>query len=164
MKDIVRRVGQRFMVGFDGLAASADVKTLVRELGVGHIILFARNVERPEQVAELVRELQSAAREAGHERPLVVAVDQEGGPVARLGGPWTVCVQVEAIEGLIRAAEAGEIPFLELEAAEERVKRLQERVLEGHQNPDPSEAREAAGRGEHRELAEEIAAASGLPA
>ena len=59
MKDIVRRVGQRFMVGFEGLAASADVKALIRDFGVGHVILFARNVAAPEQVAELVRELQS---------------------------------------------------------------------------------------------------------
>ena len=32
----------------------------------------------PEQVADLVRELQSVARDSGQERPLLVAVDQEG--------------------------------------------------------------------------------------
>ena len=90
MRDVVRRVGQRFMVGFEGYAASADVKALIREFGVGHVVLFARNVAGPEQVAELVRELQAMARDAGHERPLLVAVDQEGGRVARLKEPWTV--------------------------------------------------------------------------
>ncbi len=367
MKHLVRRVGQRFMVGFEGLAASSDVKALIRDFGVAHVILFARNVEGPEQVAELVRELQSTARDAGHERPLVVAVDQEGGRVARLREPWTVwpsaravgqtgsektaramgaalaeelsacgialnfapCVdvdtnpknpvigdrslgddpglvgrlgaamiqglqdggvaacakhfpghgdtdvdshldlpvldhprsrldevelppfraaieagvatvitshvlfreldenlpaslstpltrgllrdemgfdgvvvtddlemkavakrwtpaeiavlaakagadvlafcrnhdgQVAALEGLIRAVEAEEIPFKEMEAAEMRVKRLQERFLAGYQDPDPKAARQAAGRGEHRALAEEIVQASGLPA
>jgi beta-N-acetylhexosaminidase len=97
MKEVVRRVGQRFMVGFEGTTPSADVKHLVRDLGVGHVILFARNVDRPEQVAELVRELQEIARDAGHDRPLLVAVDQEGGRVARLREPWTVWPPLRAV-------------------------------------------------------------------
>jgi beta-N-acetylhexosaminidase len=367
MTDIVRRAGQRFMVGFEGTTASVDVKALIRELGVGHVVLFARNVAEPEQVADLVRELQSVARDAGHERPLLVAVDQEGGRVARLKDPWTIwpaaravgrvgseetarrmaealavelkacgirydfapCVdvdtnpknpvigdrsfgddpdlvgrlgaamirgfqesgvvacakhfpghgdtdvdshldlpaiehsrarledvelrpfrkaieagvatvmashllvrelddalpatlspkvvkgllreelgydgvvvtdalemkalaghwtpaqisvlaakagcdllalcrghdaQVEALESLIRALESGEIPFKEAEATEGRVRALKERFLAGYRDPDPREAREAAGRGEHRALAETIAARSEIPA
>ena len=97
VKDVVRRVGQRFMVGFEGLTASADVKALIREFGVGHVVLFARNVAGPEQVADLVRELQSVARDAGHERPLLVAVDQEGGRVARLKEPWTIWPSARAV-------------------------------------------------------------------
>jgi beta-N-acetylhexosaminidase len=85
------------MVGFEGLVASADVKALVREFGVGGVVLFARNVAEPEQVAELVRELQSVARDASHERPLLVAVDQEGGRVARLREPWTVWPAARAV-------------------------------------------------------------------
>ena len=90
MRSTVREVGQRFMVGFDGLAASADIRRLIREFGLGHVILFARNVDSPEQVAELVRELQAIAREAGHDLPLLIAIDQEGGKVQRLRAPWTV--------------------------------------------------------------------------
>jgi beta-N-acetylhexosaminidase len=77
------------MVGFHGHAASADLRRLVRDYRAASVILFARNVDTPEQLAELVRELQSIARDAGHELPLLVAVDQEGGRVARLGAPWT---------------------------------------------------------------------------
>ena len=97
MRDLVRRVGQRFMVGFEGQAASADVKALIREFGVGHVVLFGRNVAAPEQVADLVRELQAAARGAAHERPLLIAVDQEGGRVARLKEPWTVWPAARAV-------------------------------------------------------------------
>jgi len=97
MRETTRKIGQRFMVGFDGPEASGDVKRLIREFGVGHVILFARNVESPEQVAELVRELQSIARLAGHETPLLVAVDQEGGRVARLREPWTVWPPLRAV-------------------------------------------------------------------
>jgi beta-N-acetylhexosaminidase len=85
------------MVGFEGHTASADVKALIREYGVGHVVLFARNVAGPEQVADLVRELQSVARDASHERPLLVAVDQEGGRVARLREPWTVWPAARAV-------------------------------------------------------------------
>ena len=97
MREKVRRVGERFMVGFDGLAASPDVKRMIREFGVGHVVLFERNVDAPEQVAELVRELQVVARDAGHTLPLLVAVDQEGGRVARLREPWTVWPPMRAV-------------------------------------------------------------------
>ncbi|HET7293682.1 MAG TPA: beta-N-acetylhexosaminidase [Vicinamibacteria bacterium] len=89
MRESLRKAGQRVMVGFEGQAASSDVRRLVRDYGAASAILFARNVDSPEQVAELVRELQAIAREAGHDRPLLVAVDQEGGRVARLRSPWT---------------------------------------------------------------------------
>jgi len=97
VRESVRAVGQRFMVGFDGHTASPDVKHMIRDLGVGHVILFARNVAEPEQVADLVRELQSVAREARHDLPLLVAVDQEGGRVARLREPWTLWPPQRAI-------------------------------------------------------------------
>lgn len=51
--------------------------------GVGGVILFKRNIESPEQVAQLCRNLK---HEAG-DRPLLIMVDQEGGRVARLGPP-----------------------------------------------------------------------------
>jgi beta-N-acetylhexosaminidase len=97
VKDVLRRAGQRFMVGFEGQAASADLKAMIRDYGVGHVILFARNVAEPEQVADLVREVQQVARDAGHELPLLVAVDQEGGRVARLREPWTVWPPARAV-------------------------------------------------------------------
>ena len=97
MKDSLRKVGQRFMIGFDGFEASADVKRLIRDYGVGQVIYFARNVASPEQVAELSKELQSFARECGQELPLVIGVDQEGGRVARMGPPWTVWPPLRAL-------------------------------------------------------------------
>lgn len=66
-------------VGFEGVAPSAAVRELIRR-GVSGVVLFGRNVESARQVAQLVRDLK---REAGG-RPLFVAVDQEGGRVARL--------------------------------------------------------------------------------
>ncbi len=65
-------------VGFDGTTPSAEVLELIRR-GVYGVILFSRNVESAEQVAELSGALKRAAR-----RPLLVSIDQEGGRVARL--------------------------------------------------------------------------------
>jgi beta-N-acetylhexosaminidase len=67
-----------FCVGFEGASPSPEVLELVRR-GVYGVILFARNVENAEQVAELSASLKRAAG-----RPLLVSVDQEGGRVARL--------------------------------------------------------------------------------
>lgn len=85
------------MVGFEGLEVPLELRCLVRDFGVGGVILFSRNVDAPEQVAELVRELQSLARDAGHELPLLVGVDQEGGRVARLREPWTLWPPARAL-------------------------------------------------------------------
>jgi beta-N-acetylhexosaminidase len=73
------------------------MKTLIRDYGVGGCVLFARNVDTPEQVTDLIRELQSLARMARHELPLLVAVDQEGGRVARLKEPWTLWPPLRAL-------------------------------------------------------------------
>jgi beta-N-acetylhexosaminidase len=70
--------------------------------------------------------------------------------------------QVEGIEGLIRALESDELPFKQAEAAEKRIRALKERFLAGYHDPDPRQARLAAGSLDHRVLAEEIAQRSGL--
>jgi len=80
--------GQRLMVGFDGLTLSNDVKYLIDSLKVGGLILFKQNVSSPEQVAELCADAQTYARACG-QPPLLIAIDQEGGQVARLGPPFT---------------------------------------------------------------------------
>jgi len=86
VKDFRRHAGQLAIAGFSGHAIPADLKALAREFDLGGVIFFARNVESPEQVAELSRE----AQELAGELPLWVSVDQEGGRVARLKSPFTV--------------------------------------------------------------------------
>ena len=86
IRDIRRHAGQIALAGFAGHSIPADLRAIVREFDLGGIILFARNVESPEQVAEISREAQTLAGEL----PLWVSVDQEGGRVARLRSPFTV--------------------------------------------------------------------------
>jgi beta-N-acetylhexosaminidase len=86
MRDIRRQIGQLAIAGFAGEAIPADLRSLAREFDLGGIILFARNVVAPEQVADVARDAQALAGEL----PLWVSVDQEGGRVARLKAPFTV--------------------------------------------------------------------------
>ena len=79
------RVGQIAMIGFDGPRVPPEVGALAREFDLGGVVLFARNVEGPDQVAETAYGLQRL----GTELPVWVAVDQEGGRVARLRRGFT---------------------------------------------------------------------------
>jgi beta-N-acetylhexosaminidase len=80
--------GQRLMVGFDGKQLNPDLKFLIADLKVGGIILFSQNAETPAQVKKLCESIQGYARKNG-QPPLMIAIDQEGGQVARLKEPFT---------------------------------------------------------------------------
>ena len=78
-----QRIGQLMMIGFDGTTVDAELRRMITDYHIGGVILFARNVQSPEQVARLTNELQTIALESGHPG-LFIAIDQEGGRVARL--------------------------------------------------------------------------------
>lgn len=77
------KVGQLMIIGFDGARYDAGLREMIETHRVGGVIFFARNVESPAQVAALTNELQASARKAGGPG-LFIAIDQEGGRVARL--------------------------------------------------------------------------------
>ena len=77
------KIGQLLLVGFHGTDVPEDLRAFIAEGRIGGVILFARNVESPAQVARLTATLQDIAREAGLP-PLWISIDQEGGMVARL--------------------------------------------------------------------------------
>jgi beta-N-acetylhexosaminidase len=84
-REIRRHIGQLLLTGFAGTQIPPELRSLAREFDLGGVILFARNVEAPEQVAELALSTQELAQEL----PLWFAVDQEGGRVARLREGFT---------------------------------------------------------------------------
>ena len=85
----VQLAGQRLMVGFDGKTVDKQLAAMITRLRVGGVALFKRNVATPDQLSALCRDIQSLSRQTGNP-PLLIAVDQEVGPVARLGPPFTV--------------------------------------------------------------------------
>lgn len=84
LDQIRRRVGQMFMIGFNGKIVDDTLKKLIQDYYVGGIVLFERNIESPEQIADLTNHIQSLSK-----TPLFIAVDQEGGRVIRLKEPFT---------------------------------------------------------------------------
>ncbi len=84
------QIGQMLMVGFEGLEVGPGHPILrdIRDYHLGGILLFdtnlndrsrPRNIRNAGQLRKLVADLQAAS-----DRPLLVAVDQEGGRVQRL--------------------------------------------------------------------------------
>ncbi len=84
-RSIRREIGQLLVGSLPGATLTPEIRSLARDFSLGGVILFTRNIEAPEQVAELSRDVQQLASE----RPLWVSVDQEGGRVARLKKPFT---------------------------------------------------------------------------
>src|SRR6476620_9074214 len=88
-----REIGQLLFAGFRGQTLPIELIALAREFQLGGIILFARNISEPAQVAELAFD---AARLLP-DLPLWVSIDQEGGRVARLKAPFTEWPPMAAI-------------------------------------------------------------------
>lgn len=100
-------VGQRLVVGFEGKTVDQTLEDVIRELRVGGLVVFKRNVADPSQLAGLCSSAQSLVAAQGLP-PLLICIDQEGGSVARLGPPFTVFPGARQIgeRGSRQAAEA----------------------------------------------------------
>jgi beta-N-acetylhexosaminidase len=80
-----RDIGQFLIGSLPGTTIPVELRSLAKEFDLGGVILFGRNIEAPEQVAELAAECEAL----GRAMPAWVSVDQEGGRVARLKEPFT---------------------------------------------------------------------------
>jgi beta-N-acetylhexosaminidase len=83
------KIGQIFMIGMPGPDLDPVTEKLIRDHGVGGVILFSRNIEEPLQLARLCGDLQALALKS-RSIPLFLSIDQEGGRVARLKAPFTL--------------------------------------------------------------------------
>ena len=72
------------MLDIDGLSLTPADRELLREPAVGGLILFSRNYESPQQLADLVDEVRAL-----RSPPPIVAVDHEGGRVQRFREGFT---------------------------------------------------------------------------
>ena len=74
----IEQIGQLLIVGFDGTEMTPRVSSLLTRLQPAGVILFARNIQSPEQTWQLLRECQKCVA-----TPLFACVDLEGGAVDR---------------------------------------------------------------------------------
>ena len=72
------------MLDLEGIQLSAEEQELLQHPQVGGVIFFARNYYSAEQITELVAQVRASTK-----RPLLLAVDHEGGRVQRFRSEFT---------------------------------------------------------------------------
>lgn len=82
-----QKVGQMMMFGFAGADGSGPIASLIQDRHVGNVVLLGDNVRDPAQLRALSGRMQASARNANGGVGMLIAVDQEGGDVQRLGPP-----------------------------------------------------------------------------
>jgi beta-N-acetylhexosaminidase len=91
MAELEKAAAKMIAAGFHGMALSPELEKIL-DRGVGAVVLFKRNVESAKQVAQLCSDIQMHAG-----RPVLIAVDQEGGRVARLRNGFTPIPSMRAL-------------------------------------------------------------------
>jgi len=108
------------MLDIEGQSLSPADRDLLREPAVGGVILFTRNYESADQIADLVAQIRAL-----RSPPLLIAVDHEGGRVQRFREGFTQIPPMRRIgrefdrdseSGLTAAREAGWLIASELRA------------------------------------------------
>lgn len=119
MHSIREMMGQMLMIGFRGTGpADPEVASILKQIEahqIGGVLLFGHNVVSPQQLQELTTCLASAAPVG---RPLLIAIDQEGGLVQRL----------RADKGFTDYPSADLVGKSGIRAAEETYQRLAEEL------------------------------------
>ena len=88
------KIGQMFIIGFEGLKPDNTLKEMICERHVGGVVLFRRNIDNPEQLLGLLNSIKAINAECtgnytGNGRPdvrapIFISVDEEGGSVSRM--------------------------------------------------------------------------------
>jgi beta-N-acetylhexosaminidase len=84
-----RKVGQLMSVAFHGTKITSSLEAMIRDRGVGGVVLYAENFTDAAGLAKLVADLDQIARDA-KSLPLFFEIDQEGGPVIRINRGATI--------------------------------------------------------------------------
>lgn len=80
---IEHKVAQLLIFGFSGTEMRESLTTQFREIPVGGLIAFRRNIKSHDQISQLNLELQNLSLSISRV-PLLLMVDQEGGQVSRI--------------------------------------------------------------------------------
>jgi beta-N-acetylhexosaminidase len=89
LSNIKEAIGGHVCIGISGLSVTEEEKKFIIENNIAGVTLFSRNVKDPRQVFELTQELHALGAQTKAKAPFVVAIDMEGGRVARLKNPFT---------------------------------------------------------------------------
>ena len=76
---VEEKIGQLLLFGFSGTSLNTDIQNLIETKYIGGVLLLGKNIQNMQQLKKLNNDLQSISQ-----LPLFIAVDQEGGSVARI--------------------------------------------------------------------------------
>ncbi|MDR1922144.1 MAG: beta-N-acetylhexosaminidase [Candidatus Adiutrix sp.] len=110
--------GRLLIVGFEGVDFSPELETLITAVRPAGLVFFRRNYPEPDGPARLRRLIEKASGLSLSltGRPLLVAIDHEGGTVQRLPPPYTAVPPASELAAGLTASEMGEL--IERAAAE----------------------------------------------
>lgn len=94
---IEEKIGQLFMVSFNGEEANEEAQILIQQAHIGGVIYYswANGLHNTQQISTLSSSLQALAQ-----IPLLIAIDQEGGRVERLKNGFTTSIGNLALANL----------------------------------------------------------------
>ncbi len=95
---IERKAGRLLFIGLPGIKLDARARAILKEVQPGGVVLFGRNIETPEQVAQLTAQIRDAV-----EQPVLIGVDQEGGLVDRFRA---ICEPMPSAKAIRNAGHA----------------------------------------------------------
>src|SRR6267378_4947706 len=84
-----RKVGQLMSVAFHGTKITSSLEAMIRDRGIGGVILYSENFTDATNLSKLIGDLDRIARDA-KSLPLFIEMDQEGGPVIRISKGATI--------------------------------------------------------------------------
>jgi len=105
--ELSEKIGRLFLIGIMGTELTDETKALIDRIKPGFIILFQRNIKTKKQLIRLVQDIKQYVN-----RPIVFAIDQEGGIVTRLEEGFTIspgAMALSATNDSKNAFEAGKL-------------------------------------------------------
>ncbi|MBO6178304.1 MAG: glycoside hydrolase family 3 protein [Selenomonadaceae bacterium] len=91
---LAEKIGQMVMIGVHGEDITDDSRFMLHQYHIGGIVLFDRNMKNPEQVKNLIENLKKAGDKKA---PMLFALDEEGGAVARMRNSLTAPPEAAAL-------------------------------------------------------------------
>jgi len=113
-----QKVAQMFMVSFFGPALHESAQDLLEDWQPGGVVLLPSNLGTPEQITTLTNDIQRVLVDSGAV-PALIAVDQEGGIIARLKDgftEWPVPMLLTATQNPDLAYQFGQAVAAEMQA------------------------------------------------
>lgn len=101
------KVGQMFIMGFEGYTMDENITRLLTEKHLGGVILFSQNIDTIKQTRTLISNLEAANNSKAK---LFMSLDEEGGTVSRIPkemGAFEAAWQVGAVNDLAYAFNHG---------------------------------------------------------